>query len=298
MVRIPFSILPERFLESKSTLIIGVGEKLRVLFPFLSLNLRRADIDIEARKYVSMCVLASSAFFVAVIIILTFGLFVFEIKKFYIVGPAIAFFLSFFVFFIQVNYPRIIANRKVRGVERNLLPALRNLVIQMNSGVPLFNILVSISAGKKYGEVSEEFSEAIKEINAGTSETLALEKIAEKNPSLYFRRAIWQVVNGMRSGADISIILEEVIEALSEEQLVQIQAYGAQLNPLAMFYMLLAVIIPALSVTFIISISSFTALTETSTKLLFGAVLVFVVIFQILFLGIIKTKRPSLLGEE
>ena len=67
----------------------------------------------------------------------------------------------------------------------------------------------------------------------------------------------------MKAGADISTVLKEVIDALSEEQIVQIQDYGSKLNPLAMFYMLLGVIMPALSITFVIIISSFSGLTET-----------------------------------
>ena len=91
------------------------------------------------------------------------------------------------------------------------------------------------------------------------------------------------------------ILDKESIKNLNGEQLIQIQNYGNKLNPLIMFYMLISVIIPALSVTFLTVISSLINLGATSTISLFIAVFVGVGIIQITFLGIIKSVRPSLL---
>ena len=73
----------------------------------------------------------------------------------------------------------------------------------------------------------------------------------------------------MKAGGDISAVMAEIINALNEQQMIQIQNYGAQLSPLAMFYMLMAVIVPSLSVTFIIVIASFIAMSPFVVKLLF-----------------------------
>jgi len=169
-------------------------------------------------------------------------------------------------------------------------------LVQLNSGVPLFDILVNISKGD-YGGVSKEFSMAVKEINAGKPQIETLEEMAAINPSLFFRRAVWQLVNGMKSGADMSGIVNEIINLLSEEQILQIQKYGSQLNPLAMFYMLMVVIAPSLGMTFLIILSSFISLSEPATKLVFWVLYGIVIFFQIMFMGIIKSKRPNLLGE-
>ena len=152
-------------------------------------------------------------------------------------------------------YPKLIANKRIKKLEVNLLPALQSMLIQLNSGVPLFDILVGISKGD-YGEISKEFSTVVKEINTGKPQVDALEDIAVENPSLFFRRAIWQIVNGMKAGSDMSNVIKEIINSLSEEQVLQIQRYGGQLNPLAMFYMLVAVIMPTLGMTFLIVISA------------------------------------------
>ncbi|MBS3145666.1 type II secretion system F family protein [Candidatus Woesearchaeota archaeon] len=294
-MNIPFSLLPNKVLGRKSDIFIGIGEILQHIFPFLELNLKRADFDLIPRKYISMCLLSSLINFILLLAIGTFALFVFDFENYYIWGPVGSLIISFLIFLQQVFYPKVFANRRIRSVERNLLSALRSILIQMNSGVPMFDILVSISSGN-YEEVSKVFTKAVRQINSGINQVDALEEMAENNPSLYFRRAIWQIANGMRAGADISIVLKEVIDALSEEQLVQIQNYGSRLNPLAMFYMLVGVILPALSITFVIIISAFAGLNESGTKGIFLGLFVFSVFVQVVFLGMIKSRRPNLLS--
>ena len=137
----------------------------------------------------------------------------------------------------------------------------------------------------------------VREINAGKPQIEALSESAVRNPSIFYRRAIWQIVNGMKAGATISNIVNETLDSLSQEQVIQIQNYGAQLNPLAMFYMLMAVIVPSLSITLIIVMSSFMSLSSVTVKTIFWGLYFFVVFIQIMFLGIIKSRRPNLMSD-
>lgn len=124
----------------------------------------------------------------------------------------------------------------------------------------------------------------------------SLEELAVRNPSMYFRRAIWQMVNAMRSGSDIGENLECVINALAKEQMVQIKEYQSTLNPLAMMYMMIAVIIPSLGITVMIVVSTFPGMSMFGEKNTFWILLAGVVMMQFLFMSIIKSKRPNLMG--
>ncbi|MFH1053262.1 MAG: type II secretion system F family protein [Candidatus Woesearchaeota archaeon] len=192
-------------------------------------------------------------------------------------------------------YPKLSAFKRIKNIDRNLLPALRTILIQVNSGIPLFNVLVGISS-EDYGEISVEFKKVVKEINTGTPEVEALEVVSSQNPSVYFRRAVWQLVNGIKSGASVEIVIREVINALSQEQLIEIENYGSTLNPLAMFYMLVAIILPALGMTLMIVVASFMNISEAGVKMMFWGLYSIVVFAQIMFLGLIRSKRPNLLG--
>ena len=154
--------------------------------------------------------------------------------------------------------------------------------------------MVNISSAG-YEELSGEFKKAVRKINAGFPQIEVLEELGEKNVSLYFRRTLWQISNGMKAGSDIALVIRDSIKALNEEQVLQIQTYGNKLNPLIMFYMLISVILPALAITFLTIISSLVSLPETLTVLMFVALFIFVILIQIVFLGAIKSARPSLL---
>jgi pilus assembly protein TadC len=294
MIKLPYNILPMNVILRFSRLFISFAYSIKPFFPFLGLNLRQAGIKWDIRDYIAMCIASSISFFIIVSALLFFIIFSAGLENPIFVGIAIGVLFSFFVFVQQISYPKILSRKKIRSLEQNLLPSLQNMLIQLNSGVPTFNILVNIASGD-YGEVSKEFAFAVKEINAGRAQIDVLEELASNNPSTLFRRAIWQVVNGMKAGSDMSNVINDLINRLSEQQLIQIQNYGGQLSPLAMFYMLVAVIVPSLSVTFIIILSSFISMGEYVTKLMFWGLFVLVIFLQIMFMGIIKSRRPNLL---
>jgi len=132
-------------------------------------------------------------------------------------------------------------------------------------------------------------------MGAGISQIDAIEEHGKITTSKYLKRVLWQISNGMRAGSDMSIVLKEGIKSLNDEQAIQIQNYGGRLNPLVMFYMLIAVILPSLGITFLIVISSIINLPGSIVRLIFFGILGFVFFMQIMFLGLIKARRPSLL---
>lgn len=294
-IKIPYSFLPPKALAKASRYFLGIGEELEVIFPFLKLHLRQSGMPLDAKEYLSRCFVSTALFFLFMFAFVSLVFAKIGFKKYLLVSFGIAAIFSIFIFMQQIMYPRLIVAKRVREIERNLIPVLQNIMVQLNSGVPLFDIIVNIASGE-YGAISEEFLRAVKEINAGRPQVAVLEEIAAKNPSLYFRRSLWQIVNGMKSGADMSNVLSQVLHALGEEQVIQIQKYGSQLNPLAMFYMLVAIIAPSLGITFIIVVSSFVSPSETGTKMVFWGLYGFAVFFQVMFLGIIKSRRPNLLS--
>jgi len=293
MIKIPFSILPISVLRIIAKNFLGVSEFLKRFFPFLEIELKQSEQDVGVKDYISLCIAATLIFFIFISVFLS--LIFIKLGHLYI-GVIISLILSFFVFVQQLKYPKLITRRKSKDIEKNLLASLRTIQIQLNSGVNLFDIFVSI-ANSNYGEVSKLFSKVVKRINAGSPQIDVLEELERNSSSIYFRKVIWQLINGMKSGSNINKVLDEIIKNLSQEQLIQIEAYGSQLNPLAMFYMLLAVIAPSLGITFLVVISSFISLNDYTSKVFLVVIFVFVMLFQISFLGIIKTKRPALLGD-
>lgn len=295
-LRIPFSILPSALAARVSRSFLGFAERIKSFFPYLELNLQQAQMSITPLDYLALCLVSSIIFFIFILFIGGLALYFFAVENFSLIAPLGAFIISFFVFWQQIFYPRLLAGKRIRELERNLLPALRTMLIQLNAGVVLFDIFVSIS-NQDYGEISAEFKRIVRRINSGFPTVQALDASAANNPSMFYRRAIWQIVNGMKAGSDITTVLKEVIDGLSKEQIIQIETYGSRLNPLAMFYMIIAVILPSLSMTLLIVMSSLIALPGNTLKVVFFGLYIFVLFFQVMFLGMIKTRRPNLIGE-
>ncbi|MEK6850557.1 MAG: type II secretion system F family protein [Nanoarchaeota archaeon] len=264
----------------------------------LNAYLINSDLDLTREEYISICFKYALGYFTSLFIVLSTILLIAVPNAAFLGMIGISFLISLifgiFVYSTQVNYPRLYSSRKQRNIEKNLIPGLEDMLVQLNSGIPLFNIMVNISAAD-YESLSLEFKKAVKNINAGYAQEEVLEDIGDKNPSIFFRRTLWQISNGMRAGSNIATIIRESIKSLRQDQLLQMQTYGNRLNPLFMFYMLMAVIIPALSITFLTVIASMVSLSAATSKLMFAAVFLFVVFIQIMFLGIMKSLRPSLL---
>ncbi len=297
MIKIPFIFLPLQILQKLSKGLIGVGDFLSRIFPHLAIQMDQAELRIDHREYLSICFLHDLFLFIFFFIIELMVFSKVEVNHYFIVSLLLSLVPAIFIFFLQVNYPRSIITKRIAGIDRNLLPAMQNLLVQLNSGVPVFNSLVNVSKGD-YGALSAEIAKAVREINAGSAEVAALEEIARKNPSRLFRGALWQIVNGMKTGADLSAVLKEILAQIEDQQTLQIQRYGAALNPLAMFYMLLAVIVPSLGMTFLVLISSLVSFGSEITKILFYALFALVIFVQIMFMGVIRSRRPNLLGND
>lgn len=289
--KIPFTISDIEILKRRSKSFIKFTSfKKSKLDEYLSTT----GIDITKRQYLSICYQRFLLHLLIFSVLATSILGLFQITLFYIYGFLIAIVFSGFILFNQINYPRIFSLNKQRDIERNLLSAMQDMLVQLNSGVPMFRIILNI-ATSNYGEVSLEFKKIAKEINSGVSQLEAIEKYAKTNTSQYFRRVLWQISNGMRSGGDMVLVIEEGIKNLTEEQEIQIQTYGSKLNPLIMFYMLIAIVLPSLGITFIIIISSLLGVEGILLQIIFAIIFVIVVFMQIMFLGMIKSRRPSLL---
>ena len=256
--------------------------------------LNEVDIKLTREEYLGIVLRSFVNTFLILFILFSTIFVVIGIPSFWIYSLGLGLMFSMSTSFSQLAYPRVFVARREKDIEKNLIFGLEDILIQLNSGIPLFDILTNISMSE-YGELSAEFKKAVKRIGAGEPESEVLSDISSKSHSVFLKRTLWQISNGLNAGSDMSSIIRENIKTLNEEQMIQIQNYGNKLNPLIMMYMLVSVIVPALSVSFMTVVASMIGLEKDLTMGLFLGLFVMVVLFQFMFLGMIKSKRPSLL---
>lgn len=287
-VKIPFSVLPPKIVLALSKRTKNAGNFVATLFSGIEEDLVHAQINVSAREY------AAIALIVAPFNALVFGALVLAVGLAVRINVVIPLAMTVVLvgvasFFTLLIYPKIISMRRSRLLEKELIPATRQLIIELKSGVPLFNAMASISSD--YGEVSREFKKMVTKINNGVPELDALADSSHENPSLQYRKVLWQISNALKTGSDVGSALEVILDELTRERVNQIRRYGQELSPWTMLYMLAAVVLPSLGVTLLIVISSF--LSVPVPKIVLPAVLVFLLGFQLFFMNLVSSRRPA-----
>lgn len=269
---------------------LSLAQRLETLFPKTERELKTARMNQSKDEYLAECLKRSFKIsFPSSTSIIAAGIItdVPQTVNIGLVSLPILFATSFLTF---SKLPKIKTNRRTRELEKDLPYALRDILIEIKSGISLYNAMKTVTEG--YGEASEEFKIIIRDINGGKSTIEAIEESIVRNPSEQYRRAMWQINNSLKSGTDISVTLESVVDSIIEDQKLMIKKYAKELNPYILVYLLVAVVGPSLGITALIVMSSFTGIQVDVTFYL--ATLVFLTVAQISFLNLIKTRRPEI----
>jgi len=285
---IPFSLLPPKAQVVASRAFKGIGNFLASFAPLLAEDLDEAQMSIPPREYLAAAI--ASAATNAVVIALVFAL-IGSSANVSMEGPIVlmSLLVAATTMVTAVYYPKIIARRRSRQLETQLIPAARQLLIELRSGVPLFHAMASIS--DEYGGASKEFKKIVQHIDAGVPEIDALADAARANPSLQFKKLLWQLSNALKVGSDLGAALEATIDEFVKDRVDQIRRYGQELSPWTLVYMMAAVVIPSLGITLLIVISSFMGIVVPNVIL--AAAIVYLVVFQVFFMNFIGTRRPA-----
>lgn len=287
------TLAPGLMMKGPAMLLRGIGERIAPAFPSLSQELAKSGFGFSPAEYIAVSLFSSAAYFcilsavfLAACRFLDFFGSSFNVP--FLLGAAAA----VLVMFQNMMIPRMAVSADSALIERSLLSASRDMLSQLNSGVPLFDILVSVANGR-YGAVSSEFRKAVREISSGKSQTDVLERIASDSPSPSLRKLAWQILNAMKSGGPLARVFEASIGSMSEEQAIKIQRYGSSLSVISMIYMLNAIIAPALMITVIVVLTSFFSMAQGWASVLFFVTFLAVVFCQLAFIGLTSIKRAE-----
>lgn len=284
LVFVPLSIgqkIADRF---RSTL-----SKILAFFPSLKYDLRALGIS-EVKAYTASNIISSFllAIMFGLAILLALKMAKAEARMQSIAALAsLAVFLTVFVF--NMIYPGIKTRTFAVRIDRDLIFALKDMLIQVESGIPLYEAMVNI-ANSSYGIVSSDFKGAVKEMSAGTPESAALQKIALSTKSEFFKKALWQLISSLEKGARLGPALKSVVETLENYQYKSIRDYSSTLNFIVLVYMLTSAAVPSLGITFSIVLSAFGGLGVNEQML--TALISVSLLAQVILIGYVSSARP------
>lgn len=290
--KVPLMIIPAGIARIVSRPLLGIGSRLSGIFSGVKYNIEQSDLNESPEQYFADA-LANSILFFTLFLALLFSLLFFAKNE--ALGPSLlksleySFLVFALIFLILVKYPKILAGKKSEHLEKNLVFALKDLLLQVGSGVSLYNGLVNISKSN-YGRISEEFEKAAKAVNSGKPIEQALEEMTAATSSEFLRRVVWQLVNTLKAGASLEGALRTIIDDLSSEQKSRIRDYARELNLWSLVYMLFAVAIPTIGAVLLIILSSFAGF--GISKGIFIAFIAVNFAVQYAIIGFVKSRRP------
>ena len=257
------------------------------LFPGLTSKLVQAGVFERPEDFVRKSFMV--AFYITTLLIfLVTGVFIrlqIVVWILFLIFPVV--FLVLFTYLMK--RPDVLILKKKRDMDQEIVYAARFLVIELQSGVPIYDAMRSVS--RSYPVIGKYFREIINRVDIGTPMEEAINESIERTPSQNFRRFLWQIFNSLKTGADLATALGATIDQIAAEQIISVKEYGRKLNPLVMFYMVVAVIFPSIGIIMVIVFSTFFSIKFGLLTLLTIAVIVG--FLQYMFLIIIRSSRPA-----
>ena len=256
-------------------------------FPHLKNDLAQAGMNVDSKEYIKKAVIFS---IIVTFVLLFVGFLVLSKLEANLIILLFLFpVLIFIIFGMFINSPRTKIKKKVNEIEREIVYAGRFLMIELGSDMPLYDAIINISKSFRY--VGKYFKDIIDKAEIGKPLDVAINEVIESSPSESFRKLLWQVMNSLKTGADISVALGSVVEQISKEQVIKINTYNKKLNTFVVMYLLLGIIVPSLGIAMGSLLSTFMGF-SLDFKSLIG-VLIGILFLQIMFLSIIHKSRAG-----
>ncbi len=261
-----------------------IYKRLAKKIPGLEARLRQASINESAEFYVK------KIFMTAFMLSAAFSFVIFAFfPKIYILLLLTAM-ITPLAFLYMLKYVDVKIEQLRRKIDEEIVFAGRFLIIELHSGVPIHKAFESIE--QNYAVVGSFFGDIVNKVYLGTSIEDAINEVLINSPSPTLQRILWQLLNSLKTGSDVAPALNSVINQIVKEQEISVKEYGKKLNPLAMFYMMIAVIVPSLGTTMLVVLATFIGLTLSLGVLL--ALAGFIGFVQLMFLSMIKSSRPPI----
>ncbi len=270
----------------------GFGKFLGPFSSNLETELLRAELPIKSDEY-RMASLFSAIFFGLLFFSLAFAMLYtmgeHTIQSAAFMGALAGSVLFFMVLIVLLRYPRIISGKMGEQIDKDLVYALKDLLLSISSGLSMFTALTLVSKGA-YGQVTKDVKVVIDKVNTGIPLDEALEELAISTPSENFQNVLWQIINTTKSGANVEGVFRSLVNNMVSEQKSNINKYSNELNVLTLVYMLAAVAIPTIIITLMIILNAFVLAGISETLFIMFISASFFI--QLAIIGLIKSRRP------
>jgi len=155
----------------------------------------------------------------------------------------LALFSSLATMLIVLNIPRQRAIARGNACTAELPFALRHMATELRAGIGLYKTIQAVTAAN-YGVLSEELARSITEIEEGTETSVALKHLALRTQSKALKSAINHMLRAMRVGGNLSDIMNEIAEEVSDDLKNRINTFAQEMNFFAVIFIFVCIVMP------------------------------------------------------
>ena len=199
--------LSELSLRKIAVIIFGkTADKYSSNFENLKKKLSESNIKILSRTYVSMIFFATLvSYFVALPLVFLIGFFDPIYSMF---SPVISLGVAGVVFVLMYYYPHQKAFSRKRDLDMNLPFAVNHMSAIATSGVPPKIVFKLLAGFREYGEISNEASKIIRNVEVfGQDITTSIKNVADNVPSKDFRELLYGMLSTIKTGGNLESYL-------------------------------------------------------------------------------------------
>jgi flagellar protein FlaJ len=295
--RIPIMLFPLSSMQTIGARLRGLGVKIIAFYPSVRYDLRNIGIEEAAENYCAVSFVSAGIWAMLAAFMVGVGVSMSDTLPLpaKIIVSMLGLLVGFFFFMVlHLAFPRIIAQGIAAKIDHELIFAMRDMLIQVNSGIPLFNAIENLG-NSNYKSVGPEFRAVANNVKGGGSLMDELENMAIRTQSEYLKKISWQLVTAIRAGANLSSTLKGVVKLLVDYQFSLFKSFNAELNFIILIYLMVAAVLPTIGTTVLVIFSVFGMLGITPE--IFAGVVAMGFMGQMGIIAYVRMKRPSLFND-
>ncbi len=241
----------DKYKEVSSRIFGGSAERIEDRLGSLETGLRKSNLGILRRTYVSVMLMTSFLSFVGMFLATsTFFLFL-NYSPLYVIsmGLVVAVASSVSVFMFMYLYPVKESRSRSKSIRNNLPFAINHMSAIASSRVPPYVIFKLLAEFDEYGEISTEARKIVRDVDVfGHDITTALKQASIRTPSDEFQEFLGGLVSIEETGGSLIDFLEVQAEEAMFDYRQMRKRYMDALSTYADFYTAVLIAAPLLMV--------------------------------------------------
>src|SRR3989338_774037 len=161
----------------KAGTLNAVFQRIAKTFPGLKIKLKQAGMEDKPEDFIKKTFVSAFYMTTGLVVALFLVLAKLNVLKgvLFLAVPII----FFVMFFYMIRLPDVKISKKEKEISKEIVFAGRFLIIELESGVPLYNAMINVS--KNYEVIGKYFKEMTDKVDLGTSMEDALNEAVERS---------------------------------------------------------------------------------------------------------------------